>query len=147
MIAVDTNILIYAHRAETSWYERASTQVRELAESGRSWAIPWPCICEFYCVVTNPKIIDHPTPPEIAIGQIDVWLESPTLQLLSETAAGSWTVLRNQLIDGNVYGPLTYDARIAALCIAHGVRELWTADRDFGRFPAVQARNPLVGTA
>jgi predicted nucleic acid-binding protein len=43
-----------------------------------------------------------------------------------------------------VTGPLVQDARIAALCLQHGVRELWTADRDFSRFPALGVRNPLV---
>ena len=38
---------------------------------------------------------------------------------------------------------MVHDARVAALCIAHGVTELWTADRDFGRFPDLVTRNPL----
>jgi hypothetical protein len=45
---------------------------------------------------------------------------------------------------GRVTGPVVHDARIAALCLAHGVRELWTADRDFGRFPALVTSNPLA---
>ena len=36
------------------------------------------------------------------------------------------------------------DARIAALCLSHGVSELWSADRDFSRFPDIAVRNPLV---
>ena len=39
---------------------------------------------------------------------------------------------------------MVHDARIAALCLSHGVRELWSADRDFSRFPALRTRNPLV---
>ncbi len=41
-------------------------------------------------------------------------------------------------------GPVVHDARVAGLCLAHGVRELWTADRDFARFPALKVRNPLI---
>lgn len=40
---------------------------------------------------------------------------------------------------------LRHDARVAALCLRHGVRELRTADRDFSLFPALRVRNPLVG--
>ena len=47
--------------------------------------------------------------------------------------------------DGRIAGPLVHDARVAALCRLHGVRELWTADRDFSRFHGVAFRNPLVG--
>ena len=43
-----------------------------------------------------------------------------------------------------VAGPLVHDARIAALCLDHGVHEFWTADRDFARFPDLRVRNPLV---
>ncbi len=47
------------------------------------------------------------------------------------------------LQNGRVKGPMVHDARVAALCIAHGVTEFWTADRDFSRFPGLVARNPL----
>jgi hypothetical protein len=43
-----------------------------------------------------------------------------------------------------ITGPAVHDARVAALCLAHGVRELWTADRDFSRFPRLRAVNPLL---
>lgn len=45
---------------------------------------------------------------------------------------------------GRVKGPQVHDARIAALCLQHGVRELWAANRDFGRFPRLKTTNPLV---
>ena len=143
MIAVDTNILIYAHRRETRWFERANAAIRGLAENGGTWAIPWPCVGEFFSAVTGPRAVDYPTPPEAAIAQLDAWMESPTLVLLGEST-GMWPLLRNLLLDSGVVGPRTHDARIAALCIAHGVRELWTADRDYGRFPGLRTKNPLV---
>jgi uncharacterized protein len=46
---------------------------------------------------------------------------------------------------GRVTGPRVHYARIAALCVYHGVTELWSADRDFGRFGDVKVRNPLIG--
>jgi len=45
---------------------------------------------------------------------------------------------------GQIVGPRVHGARIAALCLQHGVRELWTADRDFSRFPQVKTLNPLL---
>ncbi len=73
---------------------------------------------------------------------MSAWLESPVAALLAETDA-HWSVLQDQLRKGQVRGPLVHDARVAALCIAHGVTEFWTADRDFSRFPGLAARNPL----
>jgi predicted nucleic acid-binding protein len=64
--------------------------------------------------------------------------------LLSESPT-HWPTLKPLLKAGRVAGPLVHDARIAALCLQHGVRELWTADRDFSRFPSLRTRNPLLG--
>jgi predicted nucleic acid-binding protein len=78
-----------------------------------------------------------------ALDQIAAWMEAPNLVLLSE-ANGYWTVLRDTLLTARATGAHVHDARIAALCRFHGIQELWTADRDFGRFPELTVRNPLV---
>lgn len=143
MIAVDTNILVYAHREELTFHRVAAACVAELAEGPATWAIPWPCVHEFLNIVTHPRIYTPPTPLARAVEQIDIWLESPTLVLLAETAA-HWSVLRAMILAGRVTGPRVHDGRVAALCRQHGVRELWTADRDFSRFSGVTVVNPLV---
>lgn len=146
MIAVNTNILVYAHREDSQWYEAANARVVELAEGRAPWAIPWPCIHEFLAIVTHPKIFSPPSPLAHAIDQIEAWLESPTLVLLSEPGA-YWSELRATIEAARVVGPQVHDARVAVLCLQHGVRELWSADRDFGRFPSLTAVNPLVARA
>jgi hypothetical protein len=143
MIAVDTNLLVYAHREDSPWHGAAYGSLVELAEGRGPWAIPWPCLHEFLAIVTHPKIYAPPTPLEAALEQVAAWLESPSLVLLAEPE-GYWPELRLTLQVGRVAGPQIQDARIAALCQSHGVRELWTADRDFGRFPALKVKNPLV---
>ena len=143
MIAVDTNILVYAHRRDGAWFGRAQEVVRRLAEGAEPWAIPWPCLCEFLAVVTHPRIFAAPSRLPVAVDQVEAWLESPSLSLLAE-GRGSWSELSAQVVAAKAAGPLVHDARVAALCLAHGVSELWSADRDFGRFPALKVRNPLV---
>lgn len=144
MIAVDTNVLVYAHRADSPWNEVAARKVASLAEGRASWAIPWPCLHEFFAIVTHPRIYKPPTPPSRTIDQIEAWLESPSLVLLGETG-GYWPGLRALLEGGRIEGAQVHDARIAALCLLHGVDELWSVDRDFSRFPDLRVRNPLVG--
>jgi toxin-antitoxin system PIN domain toxin len=143
MIAVDTNLLVYAHRQDSSWHEQAATRVAELAEATSPWAIPAACLHEFLAIVTHPRIYRPATPLAIAVDQVEAWLESPSLVMLTETD-GYWLVLRRLLERSKAVGPTIHDARVAALCLHHGVRELWTADRDFGRFPDLATRNPLV---
>jgi uncharacterized protein len=144
VIAVDTNILVYAHREDSEWHEAAARAVRELAEGAGAWAIPWPCVHEFLAVTTHPRIFKTPTPLAAALDQVEAWLEAPSLVRLAEDA-DYWTVLRALVAQARVSGPRVHDARVAALCLTHSVRELWTADRDFSMFPALRVRNPLIG--
>lgn len=143
MIALDTNILVYAHREDSLFHEAAFRRVAELAEGPATWAIPWPCVHEFLAIVTHLRIYAPPTPLGSALDQVDAWLESPTLVLLAESDA-HWPTLRALLANGRVTGPQVHDARVAALCRQHGVRELWSADRDFNRFAGLTVVNPLV---
>lgn len=125
------------------FHEPAATAVRQLAELPAAWAIPWPCLHEFYSIVTHPRIYDPPSGTSKALTQIDAWLGSPSLVLLREGAT-YWSTLRDLLHTAKVQGPMVHDARIAALCQVHGVRTLWSADRDFGRYPRLAVENPLV---
>ena len=140
MIAVDTNILVHAHRRDSEWHDRAEPVVRGLAEGTSRWAIPWPCVHEFLAVVTHPRIYKPPTPLDRALDQVDAWMESPSLVLLGEGPT-HWLELQGLLRRGRVSGPRVHDVRIAALCAQHGVRTLWSADRDFRGLVAVH--NPL----
>ena len=99
---------------------------------------------EFLAIVTHPRIYDPPSGVKAAVDQADAWLESPTVELLGESEA-HWALLREELHHGRVQGPMVHDARIASICMGHGITELWTADRDFGRFPRLPVRNPLIG--
>jgi toxin-antitoxin system PIN domain toxin len=143
MIAVDTNILVYAHRADSDWHEAASERVKGLAEGRAAWGIPWPCVHEFLAIVTHPRIFSPPTPLEKALDQVEARLESPSVVLLAETD-DHWSELRAVLTAARIAGPRIHDGRIAALCLSHGVQILWSADRDFSRFPGVNVTNPLI---
>ena len=143
MIAVDTNILVYAHRLDSLWNEPASRCLRELAEDPRPWAIPWPCVHEFVAVATHPGIFRPPTPLEKALSDLEVLFESPTLRLIGE-GVSYWAGFCELARRGRVAGPVVHDARIAAICQEHGVRKLLSADRDFSRFPGIDVVNPLA---
>ncbi|HET6414111.1 MAG TPA: TA system VapC family ribonuclease toxin [Anaeromyxobacter sp.] len=139
MIAIDTNVLVHAHRSDSPFHGAATAALGAL---GGRWAIPWPCIHEFYAVVTHPRIFDPPTPFADALLAVDTWCASSP-KLLGETEE-HWPILADLLRGSQAVGPVVHDARIAALCLEHGIEELWTADRDFSRFPALRVRNPLV---
>lgn len=144
MIAVDTNVLVYAHRREAGEHATAFQRMTELASGSESWAIPWPCVYEFFSVVTNHRIWkDTASTQEQAWQQIEAWLDSPSLQLLSETDDFA-SVLAELVRRPRVWGAVVHDARVAALCLAHGVEALITRDRDFSCFPELRTDNPFA---
>jgi uncharacterized protein len=143
VIAVDTNVLLAAHRRAAPGHVLAIATLRALCNERSQWAIPWPCIHEFMAIATHPRVFDPPSTLAEARDQVDAWVEAPNVVLLGESP-GHWERLRAMLEAGSVTGPRVHDGSIAVICLAHGVRELLTADRDFGRFPTLRVRNPLV---
>ena len=143
MTGVDTNLLVYAHRREPREHQRAADALKTLAERRAPWAIPWPCVYEFFSVVTSSRIWkDSASTPDQAWAQVNAWASSPSLVLLGETDQ-FLAILESFVRRPRVRGPIVHDARVAAICVAHGVEELLTADRDFALFPELNTRNPL----
>ena len=144
MIAVDTNLLVYAHRREAQAGEQAHALMKELAEGDRPWAIPWPCCYEFLSVVTNRRIWrERATTSEHAWQQFSAWAASPSNHMIGETE-GFADVLRRFVLRPHVVGGVVHDARIAAICVAHGIEALLTRDRDFSLFRELRVRDPFA---
>ena len=141
MIAVDTNILVYAHRSETDLHDAATMAIVELAEGIVPWGLPVFCITEFLRLVTHRRVFSPPSTVSQALGFVDDVVASPVcrvvrpgpefLRFLAETARGA-----------DARGNLIFDAQIAALCREHGIASVLTNDRDFERFEHVRVRYP-----
>lgn len=146
MIALDTNLLVYAHRRESPFHETAAALLARQATGGSRWALPWPCAHEFLAVVTNPRIYRDPTPMDTALDSLRALFECQRLELLAE-GEEHFETLAAVAVEAQLRGARIHDARIAAICRYHGVSELWSADRDFSRFPGLKVRNPLLDPA
>ena len=147
MVAVDTNVLVQAHRRDAPQHAVARRCLTGLAEGSRIWAIPWPCCHEFLNVATNPRIWKKTASPMAdAWQQLRDWAASPANRLIGETD-GHLSLLGDLVKRPRVRGPVVHDARIAAICVAHGVDVLFTCDRDFSLFPELRTHNPLRGSA
>jgi toxin-antitoxin system PIN domain toxin len=141
--AVDTNVLVYAHRKDSEWHEPALRCMTDLARGNERWGIPWPCVHEFIAISTHPRIYVPPTPLQKALAAMAVWLNAPTCVPLGE-GPGYLQLLTRMCRAARLTGPMVHDARIAAICVHNGARVLWTADRDFSRYPELVVENPLV---
>ena len=142
MVAVDTNLLIYAHRAESPFHALAVAALDRLVASGRPWGTVWQCAHEFAAIVTHPKTYKPASTVEQCLAETRNWRQCPTFRFIAE-GPGHWEALERLLRAGRVQGPLVHDAGIAAVCLANGVEEFWSVDRDFSRFPELKVRNPL----
>ncbi len=143
MIAIDTNVLVYARRSELPHHRKARALLLELAEGDSPWALPWPCAYEFLKTVTHPRIFLRPTTLEEAVDDLESLLDSPSLVMLGQ-GPGHRRQLHRMVLGGAAVGAAVHDAHIAALALEHGVTELLTADRDFARFPGLRVRNPFA---
>jgi len=133
MIAVDTNILVYAHRAELRKHASARRALIELAEGTARWVIAVFCFGEFLRITSHPRLFDPPFTSEEACGALERLLESPSLAILMPGPLYP-ELLLEALREGHVAGNLVFDAQIVALCREAGVKSLLTEDRDFDRF-------------
>ncbi|HEV2438584.1 MAG TPA: TA system VapC family ribonuclease toxin [bacterium] len=133
MIAIDTNILVYAHRPEFSQYARARERLTALAEGSALWALPVFCLGEFIRITTHPRFLTPPSTLDESLAALSGLLESPSLSILVP-GDRFWALFQAALRESRSTGNLAFDAQIVAVCREHGARPLLTEDRDFGRF-------------
>ncbi len=143
MIAVDTNILVHAHRRGTTHHEQALALLAALGEGATPYALFWPSLYEFLRVVTHHRVFDPPSTTVEALEAIRDFLASPVVRVLSETTRHP-SLLEGVLQESRVTGNLIHDAHLVALALEHGVHEILTLDGDFARFPMVANRNPFL---
>jgi toxin-antitoxin system PIN domain toxin len=143
VIAIDTNILVHAHRFDSKFNEIAYERVTALANGMQPWGIPVACLSEFLCIVTNPKIYKPCSTFEEALNQVDIWLSSPSAHIL-HSGSQHWRILSELTRTAKLQGGQFHDARVAAICIESGVSTLWSADRDFTKFKSLKTFNPLT---
>jgi toxin-antitoxin system PIN domain toxin len=133
VIAIDTNVLVYAHREEFAKHPAARRQLSELAEGQARWALPVFCIGEFLRLITHPRLFDPPYTADEGCEALQRILSSPSLIVLCPGPAYP-ELFVDAVREANAVGNIVFDAQIVAVCREGGVRTLLTEDRDFDRF-------------
>jgi toxin-antitoxin system PIN domain toxin len=136
-------VLVAAHRAELPRHTAARTSLAALAAGLEPWGVPVFCLAEFLRVATHPRVLDPPTTIDQALRFLERLLAGPTVRLLAPGAR--YPVLFDRCVrQAEARGNLAFDAQIAAVCLEHGARDLWTFDRDFSRFPDLRPTASLA---
>ena len=103
MIALDTNLLVYAHRSAVAEHRSARQAIVRARTSSGGWGFSLPVVGEFWSVVTHPTAAGRPSAPEEAHRFI-VALEAAGAEIW--TPGAGFAARRTQLaIDLSVTGP------------------------------------------
>ena len=141
MIALDTNVLVAAHRRDAPAHAASHALLEGLASGSLPFGLLWPSLYEFLRIVTHHRVFDPPSPLQSALAAVNELMSIPSARLLSETERHA-EVLRQVLQQSPVEGNLMHDAHLVALALEHGVHEIVTYDRDFKRFSQIHTSEP-----
>ena len=142
--AVDVNILLYASDSGSDCHAQAVAFLQKVATEPEICYLPWPTVMSYLRMATHPQIFAVPLSPAEAQGNIDRLLAMPHVRCVSE-AEGFWSLYTQIAQEVPARGNLVPDAHIAAILKLHGIRTLYTRDRDFGRFAFLRVIDPLKG--
>ena len=143
MIALDTNLLVYADRADLPQHDRSRKVLEDLANGVEPCGLPVFALVEYVRVVTHPRLFGQPTRLDDALANVNALLAVPPFSILLP-GERFWELFDRISKEGDARGNLAFDAQIAAVSLEHRVSELWSADRDFARFPGLRVVNPLA---
>ena len=143
MFAVDTNILVYAVHTGAEEHERCRALVEAWRTDALPWATTWSVLYEFLRISTHPRVFSSPLTIADAWSFVSALLASPGLQVLVEGPRHADVAAKTFAELPDLRGNLTHDAHTAILLREHGVRQIYTRDTDFHRFPFFEVIDPL----
>lgn len=141
MIAVDANLLVYAHVQTFPQHEDARQWLDEQLGDTARVGLPWPSLLAFVRLVTNPRVFSAPRRIPDAWTQVQRWLDAPAAWV-PQASRRHRDHLGDCLAIGGLAANDVPDAHLAALCLDHGLR-LATSDTGFARFPNLDWFDPL----
>ncbi len=141
MIVLDANLLLYAHDTMAADHVAAREYIQGIFNGEELIGIPWLTALAFLRISTNSRLSGTRLPMEKAIAIAQEWIDLKNVRLLVP-GENHWSILQQMLIAGRISGPAVTDAALAALTMEYG-GVLYTADRDFSRFPGLRWVNPL----
>lgn len=139
---VDANVLVYASNRADPLNERAEALVRRLAAGPELVYLFWPTLLGYLRMVTHPAVLPDPLAPGDAMRNVEALLDRPHVRSPGELD-GFWPLFR-AAAGTQARGNDVPDAHVAALMRQHGVRLIYTRDRDFRRFDGIEARDPFA---
>lgn len=141
MIAIDTNLLIYAHRSATREHTAARRAIEKACNAVGGCGIPLPSVAEFFSIVTHPAASGRPTIPQAAADFLAALTEAGVVPLVPGPSFTSR--LLTIAADLDITGARIFDLQIGLCAVDAGATELWTHDKKFVKLPGLSIKHPL----
>ena len=146
MIAVDTNVLVYAADADSPFHAPCRQWLEHRRARPDAWFTTWPVLYEFLRVTTHPRVMRRPWTVSAAWQFVAALLASPGLGLLIPTERHAEVAAEVIAELPHLSGNLMHDAHTAILMREHGIGQVCTRDTDFNRFPFLTVIDPLASS-
>ena len=140
---IDVNILLYASDRTSPFHRAAVAFLRDRTRDPDILCLTWPVIMAYVRMATHPRIFGRPMTPREAIDNVAALLRLPRCRVVTETQ-NFLADYREVAIEVVARGNLVPDAHVAALAKAHGIRTIYTHDRDFRKFPFLKVVDPVA---
>jgi uncharacterized protein len=142
---LDANILLYAYDSGSPHHAVCRSWLEAVFNSEEIVALPWQTLLAFIRICTNPRAMKRPLQNKEACDIVSSWLDQVNVRVIG-AGEGFWKLLKDQIIEAQVTGPLVTDAALAALALEHGAT-LCSVDRDFRRFRGLRLIDPTDPSA
>jgi toxin-antitoxin system PIN domain toxin len=143
VLAVDTNILVYAADVDSQFHKPCREWLQRQRGRPDAWYTTWPVLYEFLRVTTHPRVMRQPWSISVAWEFVTALLASPGLGVLVPTQrhadVASEVISEMPELSGNVL----HDTHTAILMREHGIARICTRDTDFNRFRFIEVIDPL----
>lgn len=143
MFVVDTNILLYACNRKSQYHQTCHNLLETWRVQSESWFLTWGICYEYLRVVTHPNVFEKPWSLTEAIQFLKEILDSPGAGVLLESDRHLSVVSKIAEEVSTLKGNLFHDAHTAILMREHGIRRLYTHDKDFRHFPFIESIDPI----
>jgi len=143
-LALDTNILIYAHFEQYPEHASSREFLKTLLTKPDTFYLGWQVYYEYLRLATHPRLHKIPLTSKRAAEDMKTYLNDPRCRILTETESHQKTIeeILKKLPSGR--GNFLHDCHYAALLKEHAIDTIVTADTDFKKFDFLKVINPIA---
>ena len=140
--SLDVNVLLYASDQSTDSQLPARRFVETCAAGPEILCLTWPTLMSYLRIATHLRVFSAPLSPDEALGNVSALIGLPHVRTVSELD-GFVEAYKQVAGETPVRGNLVPDAHVATILFQHGVRTLYSNDRDFRKFQSLDLRDPF----